>query len=101
MKARRLASLSPAGSTPQSVLASARSAGSAAGWFPRAGPIAHAGASFLLQGSSLYFTGFQDFWQVPSEPGQLRKRYKCSCEAVGRGRIQQNGIILKSDFRFL
>jgi hypothetical protein len=46
-------------------------AGSAAGWFPRVRPIAHAGAGFILPGSDLFFPGFQDFWPVLGEPGHL------------------------------
>src|SRR6266852_3008246 len=83
-----LASLSLAGSKPQSVLASAASAGSAgragfpaAGFFHHAVPIVHTGADFLLADgyllfrcSCLYFTGFDDLWQVPSGPGSLRFR---------------------------
>src|SRR5207302_7529215 len=77
-----LASLSLAGSKPQSVLASAASAGPAgrvgflaAGFLHHAVPLVHAGAGFLLQSSYLYFTGFYDLWQVPSGPGQLRGLY--------------------------
>src|SRR5437763_1258102 len=78
-----LAALSPAGSTPQSVLASVRSAAPAdpagcpaAACVHFAGPRVHAGAGFLLHSSCLYFTGFHDLWQVPCGPGQLQMNTK-------------------------